>query len=204
LNPDVFEKAKDPIEYPWFSPGEPPVILGVGRLEEQKDFPNLIRAFAQVRKAYTARLVILGYGQDKQMLEDLVCELGLKEDVAFLGAVNNPYAYMSRSSLFVLSSKYEGLPTVLIEAMALGTPIVSTNCPNGSSDILKNGEYGELVNVGDSEALAEAILKALNDQRKQIPKSWLEQFTLSHVLPQYLEALGCRENSKVTETLLPS
>lgn len=190
ITADIFDKAKAPIEHPWFAPGEPPVILGVGRLEPQKDFPTLIEAFARVRAVKSARLVILGWGPDKEKLESLVRKRGLQDDVAFPGCVKNPYPYMAQSSVFVLSSIYEGLSNALIEATALGTPSVSTNCPHGPAEVLHDGEYGELVHVGDSGALAEAILKTLNGQRKQIPDSWLEQFTLSNVLPQYLEVLG--------------
>jgi glycosyltransferase involved in cell wall biosynthesis len=129
VNATLLEKAKVEVEHPWFQPGQLPIVLGVGKLERQKDFPTLIRAFAQVHQRYPSRLVILGWGALQAELEALVNELGLGDAVALLGYVENPYAYMARAAIFVLSSAWEGLPTVLIEAMAIGIPVVSTDCP---------------------------------------------------------------------------
>jgi glycosyltransferase involved in cell wall biosynthesis len=190
IRPELFEKAKEPADHPWFNPGEPPVILGVGRLVEQKDFPTLIRAFAIVRQAQPARLVILGSGKEREKLNALVKELAIENDVAFLGFAQNPYAYMAKASVFVLSSIEEGLPTVLIEAMAVGTPVVSTNCESGPDQILDNGKYGELVPVGDPDAIAMAILKILSGNAKTVPPAWLEQYTLETVTQQYLDIFG--------------
>lgn len=190
VTPELVEKAKAPVEHPWFAAGEPPVILGVGRLREQKDFSTLIRAFAQVRQVRPARLVILGSGPEKQKLMALVDELNLKEDVALLGFDKNPYAYMARAGVFVLSSAWEGLPTVLIEAMAVGTPVVSTNCESGPEEILDSGKYGELVPVGDSEAMATAILSILSGNSKKVDPAWLDQFTLKASTQQYLKVMG--------------
>ncbi|MGB9554008.1 MAG: glycosyltransferase, partial [bacterium] len=136
ITPELFAKAEEPVDHPWFRPGEPPVILGVGRLTAAKDFPTLIRAFALVHKERPARLMILGEGEDRPELEALVRELGLEQDVALPGFVENSYKYMKRAAVFVLSSRWEGLPTVLIEALALGTPVVSTDCPSGPKEIL--------------------------------------------------------------------
>ena len=157
VTPELFERAKEPFEHPWFASGEPPVILGVGRLTKQKDFPTLIRAFELVRRERPARLMILGEGEERPQLEALIKELGLQEDVALPGFVDNPYAYMAQAAVFVLSSAWEGLPTVLIEAMACGCPVVSTDCPSGPAEILENGKYGPLIPVGDADKLAEAI-----------------------------------------------
>ncbi|HAZ49944.1 MAG TPA: glycosyl transferase [Cyanobacteria bacterium UBA11369] len=190
IRPELFEKAKEPADHPWFDPGEPPVILGVGRLVEQKDFPTLIRAFAIVRQTQPARLVILGSGKEREKLNAIVSELGIKNDVAFLGFAQNPYAYMSKASVFVLSSIEEGLPTVLIEAMAVGTPVVSTNCESGPDEILDNGKYGELVPVRDPDAIAQAILKILSGNAKSVDPAWLEQYTLETVTQQYLNIFG--------------
>jgi glycosyltransferase involved in cell wall biosynthesis len=190
LSSDVYEKAKDTIEHPWFYPGERPIILGVGRLEKQKDFPNLIHAFAQVLKTKKVRLVILGWGADILTLEALVTDLALEQDVAFLGAVDNPYAYMARSAVFVLSSKFEGFGNVLVEAMAVGTPVVSTNCPHGPAEILNNGEYGELVPVSDSNALAKAILEVLDGKQKTVDAAWLNQFSLTVATKKYLDIVS--------------
>jgi glycosyltransferase involved in cell wall biosynthesis len=189
ITADIFEKAKSPIEHPWFALGEPPVILGVGRLERQKDFPTLIQAFAKVRAVNPARLVILGWGPDKEKLESLVHDLGLQDDVAFPGSVKNPYPYMAQSSVFVLSSIYEGLSNALIEATALGTPVVSTNCPHGPAEVLHDGKYGTLVPVGDSDQMAKAILRVLSGERRQVSDTWFKQFTLESIVPQYLSLL---------------
>jgi glycosyltransferase involved in cell wall biosynthesis len=191
ITPELLEKTKEPLDHPWFTPGEPPVILGVGKLEAQKDFPTLIRAFAQVRQVRPARLMILGWGPDRPKLEALIQELSLEQDVSLFGYVDNPYPYMAKASVFVLSSAWEGLPTVLIEAMAVGTPVISTDCPSGAAEILGKGRYGMLTPVGDHQALAEAILKVLSNQLKVVvDQNWLEQFSLLVSTRQYLNVLG--------------
>ncbi|MFB2917420.1 glycosyltransferase [Aerosakkonema funiforme] len=190
IMPEVFEKAKAPINHPWFAPGEPPVLLGVGRLVNQKDFPTLIRAFAQVRQERAVRLMILGEGEKRSQLESLVRELRLENDVALPGFVENPYAYMAKSAGFVLSSEAEGLPTVMIEAMATGTPVVSTDCPSGPAEILENGKYGYLVPVGDAEALAHAILATLNEPiDSKILQQRARDFSVDKAVDRYLEVL---------------
>ncbi len=189
VTPKLLEKAKVSVEHPWFMPGEPPVILGVGKLEAQKDFPNLIRAFALVRQVRSSRLVILGWGPDRPQLEALIHELDIEEDVALLGYVDNPYAYMARAAVFVLSSAWEGLPTVLIEAMAVGIPVVSTDCESGPSEILDGGKYGILTPVSDSQALAEAILDLLSGKSKQVDPNWIEQFKTAASVQQYLNLM---------------
>lgn len=194
LNPEIFEKAKEPVDHPWFAPGELPVILAAGRLEKQKDFPTLIRAFAQVRQVKPARLVIFGAGSQQSQLEDLVRELGLENDVALPGFVKNPYAYVTKSAMLALSSAWEGLPTFLIETMALKIPVVSTDCPSGPAEILDNGKYGDLVPVNDPKALAEAMLRILSGKSKSIDSAWLEQFTVENTAKKYLDFLGVTVN----------
>jgi glycosyltransferase involved in cell wall biosynthesis len=158
----LLERAKEPIEHPWFAAVEPPVILSVGRFRIQKDFPTLIRAFALVRSARPARLMILGDGTQRRTLETLVDSLGLQGDVTLPGYAENPLPWMRRASLFVLCSAWEGLPGVLIEALAAGCPVVSTDCPSGPSEILDRGAYGPLVPSRDPQALAQAILAVLD------------------------------------------
>ncbi|XWK88417.1 MAG: glycosyltransferase [Phormidium sp.] len=190
VTPELLKKAAEPLTHPWFLPGEPPVILAVGRLDKQKDFPTLIRAFAQVKQQRPARLIILGEGQDRVSLEALVQELGLEKEVALPGFVDNPFAYMKRSALFVLSSLYEGLPTVLIEAIAVGTPVVSTDCKSGPAEILENGRYGKLVPVGDIPAMAQAIISALEHPLDAaLLQQKAEEFLLEKAASQYLEVL---------------
>jgi glycosyltransferase involved in cell wall biosynthesis len=155
------ELAAAPVADPWFEVDAPPVLLAAGRLAPQKDFPNLLKAFARVRSRREVRLVILGEGPERARLESLAADLGIAADVKMPGAVLNPFSYMARARLFVLSSAWEGLPTVLMEALACGCPIVSTDCPSGPREILDGASFGELVRVGDDMALAEAILRAL-------------------------------------------
>jgi glycosyltransferase involved in cell wall biosynthesis len=191
VTPDLFKKASELVEHPWFEPGQPPVILGVGRLEKQKDFPSLIRAFAQVQQQRPARLMILGEGTDRSQLEALVQELGIASNVALPGFVANPYAYMASSAVFVLSSLYEGLPTVLIEAIAMGTRVVSTDCPSGPEEILANGKYGQLVSVGDVKGLAEAIATTLDKPSdSEALRLRADEFSLDKSVAQYRRVLG--------------
>ena len=162
VTPALLEKALAAVTHPWFDPGQPPVILGAGRLTAQKDFANLLRAFAIVRRRRPARLIILGEGPDRAALRGLIDRLDLTQDADMPGFDANPYASMSRAAVFVLSSAWEGLPTVLIEAMACGTPVVATDCRSGPADILVGGRFGELVPVADPTALAAAILRTLD------------------------------------------
>lgn len=203
IAPDLYEKAASTVEHPWFNEGDMPIVLGVGKLEPQKDFATLIRAFAKVRSQVPSRLVILGWGPDKERLESLIQELGLADDVILMGYVDNPYAYMARSKAFVLSSAWEGLPTVLIEAMALSLPVISTNCKSGPEEILDHGKYGCLVPVGDSDAMAKSMIAVLQGMYPAVDKAWLQQFELESSVQQYLELMGqpqmCSMNSPVTQ-----
>ena len=190
ITAEIELKSQESLAHPWLQPGEPPVIVGAGRLHPQKDFPTLIRAFDRVRRVQPARLMILGMGPQEAELKALVEELGLSDDVAMLGFVQNPYAYMAKASVFVLSSIYEGLPMILVEALAVGVPIVATDCPGGTAEVLGHGKYGWLTPVGDSEAIARAILKVLGGEVKPVNSQWLEQFTLETCSQKYLEVLG--------------
>ena len=189
VTPEVQEKVHAPLHHPWFEPGQPPVILAVGRLTKQKDFPTLIQAFAQVLKNRSARLMILGEGVDRPKLESLVKELSLEEHVSLPGFVENPYAYMKRASLYVLSSRWEGLPTVLIEALYCGRPIVATDCPSGPREILAGGQYGVLVPVGDVAALSRAIEAGLAGETPLPTKESWHPYSLEAVSDQYIDLL---------------
>lgn len=192
VTPELFAKAKEPLDHPWFAPGEPPVVLSVGRLTAQKDYTTLIRAFALVRKERPARLMILGEGEERSKLGALVRELGLEQDIALPGFVENPYKYMKGAAVFVLSSAWEGFGNVLVEALALGTPVVSTDCPSGPMEILEGGKWGALVPVGNVDALGRAILKTLTQQEAPpgACERMVERFSLERVVDQYLEVLG--------------
>lgn len=188
---DIARRAQEPLEHPWFAPGEPPVLLGVGRLNRQKDFPNLLRAFARVLRRRDARLMILGEGQDRDALQKLADDLGVADRLAMPGFVDNPFAYMRRAAVFVLSSRWEGLPGALVEAMACGCPVVSTDCPSGPQEILEGGRYGPLVPVDDDEALAGAILATLErpPQREALAASVAQRYSAERIADRYVELL---------------
>ena len=137
------------------------------------------------------KLIILGDGEDKEEVEELIKELDVEEWVSMPGFVENPYSYMKRSDVFVLSSRWEGLPSVLIEAMALGVPVVSTDCPSGPGEILKDGRYGELVPVGDHKAMAEAIVKVLREKKstKDAEEFVKSEFSVEKVAEEYIKIL---------------
>lgn len=196
LTKRVFELAKAPAPHPWFNDNIP-VILGVGRLTGQKDFPTLLRAFARVRSQRQARLFILGEGQDQGALESLARELGVERDVCFAGFSDNPFAYMARASVYVLSSIYEGLPNALIQAMALGTPAVATDCPSGPKEVLEGGRYGELVPMQDCETMAAAILRTLESRCPCVDEAWCNRYQVDTVIDQYLELLGFETTTRL-------
>ncbi len=190
VSPELLEKSEAPLDHPWFAPDQPPVVLGVGRMMVQKDFPTLIRAFARIRADRPARLLILGEGEERPRLEALTRELGVEAEVSMPGFVKNPLPYMRRSSIFVLSSAWEGFPNVLVEALACGCPAISTDCLGGSAEILENGRYGKLVPVGDDGALAEVILSTLDAPiDPEVLRTRAGAFSRDDVLDRYLEIL---------------
>ena len=154
--------ADRPAGHPWLDEPGPQVVLAAGRLNKQKDFPTLLAAFAKLLVHRPARLIVLGKGRLRPMLTAQARELRIAEHVDFPGFVENPCAFMAKAGLFVLSSRHEGLPTVLIEAMACGCPVVSTDCPFGPDEILEDGRWGELVPVGDPVSLAKAMKRTLD------------------------------------------
>ncbi|MBL0138584.1 MAG: glycosyltransferase [Bacteroidetes bacterium] len=167
------------------------VIMSAGRLVPSKDFPTLLRAFAVMNKAHNARLIILGEGGERGNLIALSAELGIKDFVSLPGFISNPMSWMNYASVFVLSSEYEGLPFVLVEAMAAGCQVVSTDCPGGSSEILGDGKYGALVPVHDHISLAAAISEAIKHpiDAQQIRRR-SEEFTAPKVVSNYLELIS--------------
>ena len=190
VNEDLITKSEAALEHPWFEEGTPPVFLAVGRLTPQKDFPNLLAAFAQVRKQQPARLIILGEGEERQALEAIIEDLDLTSDVLLPGFVSNPYAYMKRASCFVLSSIQEGLPTVLIEAMACGCPVVATDCPSGPDEILAGGIYGSLVPMENPQALAAAMLSALHSPlESELLVKRAQEYSTDNAIDAYLTVL---------------
>ena len=190
VTPELLARSQESADHAWFAPGEPPVVIAVGRLTKQKDFPTLLKAFAQVRKQRSTRLMILGEGEERSSLEALIQELGIADSVSLPGFVSNPFAYLSRSAVFVLSSLFEGLPTVLIEAMAVGTSVVATNCKSGPMEILDNQRYGKLTEVGDSEGLAGAIVEILDQPTdSKLLQQRANEYSLERSLRDYSELL---------------
>lgn len=188
---DIINKAEEMIDHPWFFAGQPPVILGVGRLVPQKDFQTLIHAFSLLRKKRKCRLLILGEGPERQKLEKLKTKFGLTEDVSLPGFKNNPFKFMKHANMFVLSSAWEGLGLVLVEALACGTTVVSTNCFSGPAEILENGRYGYLVPIKDEYLMAEAMEKALdNKYTSAITAQALERFLPTKCARQYAQTLN--------------
>ena len=163
----LLRKAREAPEHPWFNASGPPVVVSIGRMHKQKDFSTLLAAFARFLARRPARLIVLGKGPQLSDLLSLAHELRISEHVDFPGFVNNPYAFLARARLFVLSSRSEGLANVLIEAMACGCPVVSTDCPFGPKEILEGGRWGELVPVGDPKALAEAMVRTIEAPPRQ-------------------------------------
>lgn len=181
--------AAEPTTHPWLENEAIPVVVAVGRLTEAKDYPTLLRAMAAIRRELAVRALILGDGEMREPLERLIAELGLGAAVELCGFQPNPYAYMARAQLYVLCSRWEGLPTALIEAAALGVPVVATDCPSGPSEIF--GEARErLVAPGDADALARAMLDALRHPERHRLALSAEAFQFDAALDRYEALLG--------------
>jgi glycosyltransferase involved in cell wall biosynthesis len=174
---DAFlEAASLPCPHPWLEATEP-CLVAIGRLTPQKDMATLLEAMALVRSRHKARLLILGDGPLRMALEQQRKRLGLDEVVQFVGFAAHPAAYLARARLFVLSSRWEGSPNALTEALALGCPVVATDCPHGPRELLRDGALGRLVPVGDVTTLAGAISTALGET---VDRSALQQAVLPH------------------------
>lgn len=162
VRPELAARAAEPVDEPWLADGQAPVIVTAGRLAPEKAQHVLIDALARLRaRGSSARLAILGEGPERERLTQRVAEHGLQAHVRLPGWAANPYAWFNRSALCVMPSEFEGLPNTLIEAMACGCPVVATDCPGGTREILQDGRYGLLVPVGDAAALAEAMARTL-------------------------------------------
>jgi glycosyltransferase involved in cell wall biosynthesis len=183
---NLVKQAETRPNHRWYQDNNSSIVVSAGRFIKEKDFETLIRAFNIVVKETNAKLVILGDGPNRSDLESLVTELGIGNSVDFIGFVDPPYAYMNYADLFVLSSRSEGLGNVLIEAMSVGTPVVSTNCPTGPSEVLEQGQYGSLVTVGSHEALSEAILESLdNHLDPSVLKNRAKEFSVESIADEY-------------------
>ncbi len=191
----IREKSQEEIEHPFFKDKNAEVIISAGRLVEQKRFDRLLIGFSLVReKQDSVFLIILGKGELRKELESLAAKLKVSKWIDFVGFKSNPFAWISKADIFVLSSNYEGLPMVLLEAMACGTPVISTDCPSGPKEIITNGKNGILVPPADEEALARAMLTLLKNEslRKKLSEEGIkraEDFRMEKILPQYEELL---------------
>ncbi|MGO4478341.1 glycosyltransferase [Massilia sp. 2TAF26] len=187
----IKQKSLESVDHPWFAPGQPPVIVAIGRLTRQKNFEHLLNSFALLRssRGIEARLMILGEGELRSDLEEQVKTLGLSACVALPGFVSNPYAYLRAAGLFVLSSSWEGLPTVLIEAMSCEAKVVSTDCPSGPAEILENGKWGRVVPMDDTRALAAAMAAALADENPPNVYERASDFSVERSVDGYLQLL---------------
>lgn len=198
----VAERAAEATAHPWFARGEPPVILGIGRLAPQKNFGLLIKAFALVRNAQPSRLVIIGEGAGEQLaeLQALAASLGLTSgDVWFAGHQPNPLKFLADAGLFVLSSNWEGMSNVLLEAMACGCPVAATDCPTGVREQLDNGRIGPIVPVNDREALANAMIRRLGEPRgSENLIEYVARFDHVHMLVAYANLLKSETDDETT------
>jgi glycosyltransferase involved in cell wall biosynthesis len=187
---ELYEKAGQDIQHPWVVDKNIPVIIGVGRLEAQKDFETLIKSFCLLRKDVYCKLLILGEGSLRESLSLQISNSGYASDIELVGFCSNPFPYMSNCDVLVLSSRYEGLPNTLIEALACGAPSVSTDCKSGPKDILDHGKYGCLVPVGDEVMMSNAIKETMD---RPIDKCILKErgacYTLENSINAYLPFL---------------
>ncbi|MEO0539635.1 MAG: glycosyltransferase [Cyanobacteria bacterium P01_A01_bin.105] len=203
--PRLLELGQAAVDHPWLQPDfSEPVCLAVGRLSPQKNFALLLRAFAQLRQGRSGRLIVLGEGPERGALSALTKQLGLEAWVDFPGFVGNPYAYMAKASVLVLSSQWEGFGNVLVEAMAVGTSVISTDCPNGPAEILAQGQYGELVPVEDVTALAAAMDKVI---QAPLPPPMLQaraaEFSLACITAEYADLFGGTSRQQETLPVAP-
>ena len=190
LNISWIEKSsREEVDHSWCAAGAPPIVLGVGSLGVLKDFQTLIRAFSIVRSIRVCRLVILGEGPQREDLERLIYELGLERDVHLAGFVGNPFAWMRRATVFVSSSLTEGCPNALMQALACGTSVISTDCVGGSAEVLQSGKWGHLVAVGDYRAMADAIAKTLEATIHPDVRQRANDFAHDRIARQYLQIL---------------
>jgi glycosyltransferase involved in cell wall biosynthesis len=186
----IKRQAEVDVDHPCFQAGHLPIVVAVGRLHRQKGYPCLLRAFVRVTDKLPCHLIILGSGKEHDSLASLVRQLGIDNHVHFLGFQQNPFKYLARSDLFVLSSLWEGFALVITEAMACGIPVVSTRCPSGPDEIITDGIDGILVPVADESALAGAMLSVLENPDLRTKLAWAgrkraEDFRASEIVKKY-------------------
>ena len=185
----ILQQAQESVEHPWLERSrDTPVVLSAGRLAEQKDPCTLVDALARVRQNMSCRLIILGEGPLREKIHTRAKEQGVDQALSLPGFTPNPYAWMAKADCFALSSVWEGFGRVLAEALSLGVPLVSTDCPSGPAEILANGKYGKLVPMQNSKALADAILQTLQEGPEQFdPDEASQRFSPEVAAKQYLD-----------------
>lgn len=193
--------SQEKVNHQWLN-NKIPVIVSVGRLRKQKGYPYLIMAFSIVRESFPCKLLIIGEGEEREKLISMVKKYNLEKDIEFLGFQKNPFKYMVRSSVFVLSSLYEGFGNVIVEAMALGLPVISTDCPSGPSEIIEDMKNGILVPVGDEHSLARAILSVLTNGKlreslREHAKNRAKIFSLKRIIKSYTEVFNENPSSSL-------
>lgn len=187
---EITQKAKQNVAHPWLEEtSDLPVLLAVGRFYPQKNFHFLLKAFAEALKERELRLIILGDGPLRSELNALAQQLGLDNHLDMPGFEENPYAYMARSSAFVLSSSWEGFPNVLVEAMACDSPVIATDCPGACREILEDGKWGELVEVDNIEAMKSAILRTVSDESRPDVRLRVKDFSIDKIANKYTSLL---------------
>ena len=191
-NPLVLSQLQEPINVNGTRPDKVPLLVAAGRLAKPKNYPMLLNAVAKVGPEYPLTLWILGEGPEKAPLLDLVHTLNLDQTVSFLGFQDNPWHYIKQADIFVLSSDYEGFGNVIIEALAVGTPVIATDCPYGPQEILAGGVYGVLVPPGDANEMAAAIRSLLDDPARRerfrlAGPSRAKDFAVDKIVTQYEE-----------------
>ena len=200
ITADIFEKSKVSVQHRWLSSEKKyPVILSVGRLKPQKDFGTLLKAFKKLKQHYStnAKLIIIGEGPLRERLEMLAEDLGIRDDVDLIGFHINPYAFMAATDVYVSSSRYEGLPNSLIEALSLGKRVLATACKGGTAEILKFGEYGRLVPVNSPDVMAKSIAELLhspNPAKPDATKEFEHETQVSKYLDMFLQELNSKQN----------
>ncbi len=190
ISDEIYQLAKEPVDTVYVAKESLPIILAVGRLAIAKDYPTLLKAFQIVSKSTKAKLIILGSGDEHRKLVEFARKLKISGKVYFLGLQENPYKFMTNASVFVLSSKQEGFSTVIVEAMACGLPVVSTDCKSGPNEIITNMKNGLLVKEGDPQMVADAIIRVLRDDnlRKKFSQNGKERakdFTAQRKTKEY-------------------
>jgi glycosyltransferase involved in cell wall biosynthesis len=197
--PLIRRLAKEPLDSLIWPDERVPLVVSVGSLTKRKDVATLIRAFKHAVSQRAARLVIIGEGPERSSLEFLIQELELEKDVYLAGFNANPYKWIAAASVFVSASTEEGFPNVIAESLALGCPIVATDCPGDTAELLGHGKWGRLVSVGDVKSMAEAILEAIDDPNPSNGQARASDFTPARNASAYLDVLLPQRPSAFSE-----